>query len=173
MHYGTIKKYDIANGEGVRVTLFVSGCTNHCKNCFQPETWDFHYGKPYTKETENEIIASLKAPYIHGLTLLGGEPFEPENQRELVHLLRRIKKELPEKTIWSFTGFVYDHDLLEGQRKHCEVTDELLSYLDVLVDGPFIEEQKNIQLKFRGSENQRVIDIKKTRQENKVILYLD
>lgn len=173
MHYGTIKKYDIANGEGVRVTLFVSGCTNHCKNCFQPETWDFHYGKPYTKETENEIIASLKAPYIHGLTLLGGEPFEPENQRELVHLLQRIKKELPEKTIWSFTGFVYDHDLLEGQRKHCEVTDELLSYLDVLVDGPFIEEQKNIQLKFRGSENQRVIDIKKTRQENKVILYLD
>lgn len=173
MHYGTIKKYDIANGEGVRVTLFVSGCTNHCKNCFQPETWDFNYGKPYTKETENEIIASLKAPYIHGLTLLGGEPFEPENQRELVHLLRRIKEEMPEKTIWSFTGFVYDQDLLEGQRKHCEVTDELLSYLDVLVDGPFIEEQKNIQLKFRGSENQRVIDMKKTRQEHKVILYLD
>lgn len=173
MYYGNIKKYDIADGEGVRVTLFVSGCTNHCLNCFQPETWDFNYGKPYTKETEYEIIEALKAPYISGLTLLGGEPFEPENQRELVHLLKRVREELPNKTIWSYTGFVLDQDLLDGGRKHCEVTDEMLSYLDVLVDGPFIETKKNISLAFRGSENQRVIDMKKSLKEQEVILYLE
>lgn len=169
MYYGNIKKNDIANGKGVRVTLFVSGCTNHCKNCFQPETWNFDYGKPYTKETEDEIIEALKPSHIAGLTLLGGEPFEPENQRELVKLLHRIRKELPEKNIWSFTGFILDQDLLDGGRKHCEVTDEMLSLLDVLVDGPFKEEEKDITLAFRGSRNQRVIDMKKSLKEQEVV----
>lgn len=173
MYYGNIKKNDIANGQGVRVTLFVSGCTNHCKNCFQPETWNFDYGKPYTKETEDEIVEALKPSHIAGLTLLGGEPFEPENQRELVKLLRRVRKELPDKNIWSFTGFILDQDLLDGGRKHCEVTDEMLSLLDVLVDGPFKEEEKDITLAFRGSRNQRVIDMQKSLKEKEVILYLE
>ena len=173
MHYGTIKKNDIANGKGVRVTLFVSGCTNCCKNCFQPQTWDFNYGNLYTKEVEDEIIEALKPSHIAGLTLLGGEPFEPENQSELVKLLRRVRKELPTKNIWSFTGFVLDQDLLDGGRKHCEVTDEMLSLLDVLVDGPFIEEQKDISLAFRGSKNQRIIDVQKSLKEMDVVLYME
>jgi anaerobic ribonucleoside-triphosphate reductase activating protein len=172
MYYGNIKQYDIADGEGCRTTLFVSGCTNQCKNCFQPETWDFHFGQPYTEETEQHLLNLLSDENIQGLTLLGGEPFEPENQKVLVKLLRRVRKELPEKDIWSYTGFIYDRDLLEGQRKHCEVTDEMLSLLDVLVDGPFIEELKNISLSFRGSENQRVIDMKKTLETGDVVLYL-
>lgn len=171
MHYGNIKKYDIANGEGVRVTLFVSGCTNHCKNCFQPETWDFEYGHLYTKETESEILEALNKPFIKGLTLLGGEPFEPENQRELVKLLKTVNTQYPEKDIWCFTGFILDQDLLNGGRKHIEVTDELLSYIDILVDGPFIEEQKNISLAFRGSENQRIIDLKKSLNKQEIIIY--
>lgn len=171
MHYGNIKQYDIADGEGVRTTLFVSGCTNCCKGCFQPETWDFDYGKPYTEETEEKILAMLADENIQGLTLLGGEPFEPENQKVLVQLLRRVRNELPDKDIWSYTGFVYERDLLAGGRKHTEVTDEMLSYIDVLVDGPFIEEKKNISLQFRGSENQRIIDLKKTRAEGRVILW--
>lgn len=173
MYYGAIKKYDIADGEGVRVTLFVSGCTNACEGCFQKETWDFFYGNPYTKETEEELLEALKQPYIQGLTLLGGEPFEIENQRVLVELLRKVKEKLPEKDIWSYTGFVYDKDLQEGQRRHCEVTDEMLSYLDVLVDGPFMIGKKNISLAFRGSENQRVIDMKKTRETGQVTLYIE
>ena len=172
MYYGTIKKYDIADGEGVRVTLFVSGCTNHCKGCFQPETWDFCYGNPYTEETEQELINALRNENIQGLTLLGGEPFEPENQRELVKLLRRVRTELPEKDIWSYTGFVYEKDLLAGQRKHCEVTDEMLSLLDVLVDGPFVEELKNIRLIFRGSSNQRVLNMKETLKQGKPVIYI-
>jgi len=172
MHYGNIKQYDIADGEGVRTTLFVSGCTNCCKGCFQPETWDFSFGKPYTEETENRIMEMLADENIQGLTLLGGEPFEPENQRVLINLLRRVRKELPEKDIWSYTGFVYERDLLEGCRKHTEVTDEMLSLIDILVDGPFIEEKKNISLMFRGSENQRVIDMKQTLALGHVVLYL-
>lgn len=172
MYYGTIKKYDIADGEGVRVTLFVSGCTNHCKGCFQPETWDFCYGSPYTAETEEELLNALRDENIQGLTLLGGEPFEPENQRELVKLLRRVRAELPEKDIWSYTGFVYEKDLLAGQRKHCEVTDEMLSLLDVLVDGPFVEELKNIRLMFRGSSNQRVLNMKETLKQGKPVIYI-
>ncbi len=172
MHYGNIKKQDIANGEGVRVTLFVSGCTNHCKNCFQPQTWDFEYGTLFTKDTEKEILEALKPSYIKGLTLLGGEPFEPSNQRTLVQLLKKVKETYPDKDIWSFTGFILDQDLLEGGRKHIEVTDELLSYIDVLVDGPFIEEQKNISLAFRGSENQRVIDLKKSFAQKEIVLYI-
>ena len=173
MYYGNIKKYDIADGEGVRVTLFVSGCTNHCPGCFQPETWDFQYGKPYTSQTEQEILEALQPDFIHGLTLLGGEPFEFDNQRELIHLLRKVKEVFPQKSIWCYTGFVLDQDLLEGGKRHCEVTDEMLSYIDVLVDGPFIEAKKNISLAFRGSENQRVIDLKKSLQEKEVIRYLD
>ncbi len=159
MFYGNIKKYDIADGPGVRVTLFVSGCRHHCKGCFNPETWNFEYGKPYTKETEDELIEALKPGYIAGLTLLGGEPFEPENQVELVKLVKRVKETYPQKNIWSYTGFVYDKDLVEGGRAHTAVTDEMLSYIDVLVDGPFIEEQKDIRLRFRGSSNQRIIEL--------------
>ena len=171
MHYGNLKKCDIANGIGIRVTLFVSGCTNKCKGCFQPETWDFCYGKLYTKETEDEIVDALKMPGRSGLTLLGGEPFEPENQRELVNLIRRVKIELPDKNIWAFTGFISDRDLVLGGRKHCEVTDEMLSMIDVLVDGPFIEGKKNLSLKFRGSENQRIIDMNKTRESGHVVIW--
>lgn len=171
MYYGNIKKYDIADGLGVRVSLFVSGCTNHCKGCFQSETWDFHYGKPFTEETEKEILDALNHEYIQGFTVLGGEPFEPENQRVLVQLLKIIRETYPDKDIWSYTGFVYDQDLLAGQRKHTEVTDEMLSYIDVLVDGPFVLEKKNIALSFRGSENQRVIDLKKTRAQGQIVLY--
>ena len=173
MHYGMIKKYDIADGEGVRVSLFVSGCTNRCKGCFQPQTWAFDYGEPYTAETEQELIDALSDPNISGLTLLGGEPFEPENQRVLVGLLRRVRRELPDKTVWCYTGFVYDRDLVPGGRRYCEVTEEFLSYIDVLVDGPFIEEQKDIRLVFRGSSNQRVLDLKKTRQTGTIVKYME
>lgn len=171
MYYGNIKKYDIADGEGVRVTLFVSGCTNKCKGCFQPETWNFCYGQPYTEETEKEILEAMNNDYIQGLTLLGGEPFEPDNQRVLVTLLQKVKETYPDKDVWSYTGFVYDKDLVPGGRRYTEVTDEMLSMIDVLVDGPFVEEKKNISLSYRGSENQRVIDLKKTLQEGRVILY--
>lgn len=173
MNYGNIKKYDIANGEGVRVTLFVSGCTNHCFNCFQPETWDFDYGQPFTNETMCEILEALRPDYIQGLTLLGGDPFELSNQEGLVELLREVKKQYPEKDIWSYTGFILDQDLLDGGRRHGPYTDEMLSYIDILVDGPFIQDKKNISLKFRGSENQRVIDLKKSLKKQEVILYLD
>lgn len=171
MHYGNIKNYDIADGEGVRVTLFCSGCTNRCEGCFQPETWDFCYGKEYTKETEDQLIQMLTNPNIQGLTLLGGDPFEPSNQRTLITLLRRVKQELPLKDVWAYTGFVYEQDLLEGQRKHTEVTDEMLSYIDVLVDGPFVIDQKDISLYFRGSTNQRVIDMPKTLKSGNVVIY--
>lgn len=171
MHYGNIKNYDIADGEGVRVTLFCSGCTNRCEGCFQPETWDSCYGKEYTKETEDQLIQMLTNPNIQGLTLLGGDPFEPSNQRTLITLLRRVKQELPTKDVWAYTGFVYEQDLLEGQRKHTEVTDEMLSYIDVLVDGPFVIDEKDISLYFRGSTNQRVIDMPKTLKSGNVVIY--
>ena len=174
MHYGNIKNCDIANGEGIRVTLFVSGCTHHCKNCFNPETWNFDYGKEFTKETESEIINMLKPDFVNGLTLLGGEPMEPANQKALLPFLKKVREVFGnKKDIWYYTGYVYDRDLLKTSRARCEITDELLSYIDVLVDGPFIESLKNISLKFRGSSNQRVIDIKKSLKENKVILYLE
>jgi anaerobic ribonucleoside-triphosphate reductase activating protein len=161
MNYCEIKKTDIANGTGVRVTLFVAGCTHHCKGCFNPETWDFNAGKPFTAETEEELLKALEPSFITGLTLLGGEPFEPQNQRALVPFLRRVREMYPEKTIWSFTGYTYETDLLAESRARCEVTDEMLSMLDVLVDGEFIEEQKDITLKFRGSRNQRILELKK------------
>lgn len=161
MYYGNIKKYDIADGPGVRVTLFVSGCRHHCKGCFNSETWDFQYGQPYTEETEAELLEALRPGYIAGLTLLGGEPFEPENQIELVKLLKKVRETYPEKNIWSYTGYIYDKDLMPGGRVYTDVTDEMLSYIDVLVDGPFVEELKDITLQFRGSSNQRIIELHK------------
>ena len=159
MYYGEIKNCDIANGEGVRVTLFVSGCTNHCKNCFQPQTWDFCYGQPFTAETEQYLLELLAPSYIQGLTLLGGEPFEPENQPALTALLRRVKTQLPEKTVWCYTGYTYDTDLAEGGSVFTDVTREMLSYIDILVDGEFIEEQRDLTLRFRGSRNQRILTL--------------
>ncbi len=173
MHYGNIKEYDVADGEGVRVTLFVSGCTNHCEGCFQPATWDFHFGREYTEETEERILKLLDKPFVDGLTLLGGEPFEPENQRVLAGLCKRVKEKFPSKTIWAYTGFIYDRDLLPGQRKHTEVTDEMLSMVDVLVDGPFVLAKRNLALTFRGSENQRVLDLKRTRESGEIVKYIE
>lgn len=163
MYYGEIKNCDIANGEGVRVTLFVSGCTNHCKNCFQPQTWAFDYGQPFTEGTETYLLKLLAPSYINGLTLLGGEPFEPANQRALVPFLRRVRAAYPQKNIWSFSGFTYEELTTDGSYPRCEVTDEMLSLLDVLVDGRFVEELKDISLRFRGSRNQRLIDLNASR----------
>lgn len=173
MYYGEIKNYDIANGSGVRVTLFVSGCTNHCEGCFQPQTWDFHFGEPFTEDTENEIIQMLAPEYINGLTLLGGEPFEPENQRVLLPFMRRVKEKYPDKNIWVFSGFTYDEMLTDGSRCRCECTDEMLSLADVLVDGRFVLAEKDISLRFRGSSNQRLIDLNKTRETGMVTLWND
>ena len=159
MNYATIKFYDVANGTGVRVSLFVSGCRHHCKGCFNAETWDFSYGEPYTQETEDSIIDGLKPDYITGLSLLGGEPFEPENQPALTALLRRVKTQLPEKTVWCYTGYTYDADLAEGVSVFTDVTREMLSYIDILVDGEFIEEQRDLTLRFRGSRNQRILTL--------------
>lgn len=159
MYYSGLEFFDIANGTGFRTTLFVSGCRNHCKGCFQPQTWNFDNGLPYTKETEEKIIESLTASTIEGLTVLGGEPFEEENQEVIVNLLERVKRELPDKNIWVFTGYLYDKDLIKGGRKYTQYTDRMLKCIDVLVDGPFIEEKKNLSLKFRGSENQRIINL--------------
>ncbi len=164
MYYGEIKNCDIANGEGVRVSLFVSGCTNHCENCFQPQTWAFDYGQPFTSETEGQVLELLRPEYINGLTLLGGEPFEPENQRALLPFIRRVRALYPQKTVWSYTGFTYEELRREGSYPRCEATDELLSLLDVLVDGRYVEELKDISLRFRGSSNQRLIDLNATRR---------
>lgn len=172
MNYARINPNDIANGIGVRVTLFVSGCTHHCKGCFNSETWDFGYGTPFTEETTEHIIKLLEPSYIEGLTLLGGEPMEPQNQRALLPLLKKVRKIYPQKSIWCYSGYLFDKEILFG-RAHCEVTDELVSYIDVLVDGRFIEEKKNIMLKFRGSENQRIIDVRKSLSENKVIVKME
>ena len=152
--------------KGVRVSLFVSGCRNHCKNCFQPETWNFDYGTPYTEETEEHIIQLLSKPYIQGLTILGGEPFEPENQRGLIRLLQRVKADCPEKDIWCYTGYTLEQALTDGSSCRCEVTDAFLSMIDTLVDGRFVEELKDITLKFRGSSNQRIISMKEWRKQN-------
>ena len=171
MHYGEIKNNDIANGEGVRVTLFVSGCTNRCKNCFQPQTWDFEYGQPFTAETEEKILSMLAPSYIAGLTVLGGEPFEPQNQGPIVELLRQVKEHYPNKSIWAFSGYLFDRDILSGRLGDFETTREYLSYLDVLVDGPFIEEKKDLMLRFRGSSNQRIIDVPKTLSKGEIVLW--
>ena len=170
MNYGTIKKTDIANGLGVRVSLFVSGCTHHCEGCFNRETWDFKYGKPFTEETEQEIIEALSQEYISGLSLLGGEPMEPQNQRVLLPLIKKVRSLFPEKDIWCYTGYTYETDLLEDSRAKCECTQEMLNNIDVLVDGEFVEELKDISLQFRGSSNQRIIDVKASLSDGRIQL---
>lgn len=171
MHYGEIKKSDIANGNGVRVSLFVSGCTHHCKGCFNEMTWDFHYGKVFTRETEDYILELLKPDYIEGITLLGGEPLEHSNQKVLLPFVKRIKEIYPDKTVWCYSGYVYEKDILGKMCQEWAETKELISMIDVLVDGPFIEEKKNISLQFRGSENQRLIDIKKSLSSGQTVLW--
>ena len=160
MYYGNIKECDIADGPGVRVTLFVSGCRNCCKGCFNSETWDFHYGQPFTEETKDWILKLLEPDHIQGFTLLGGEPFEPENQREAVKLLRAVRERYPKKDIWCYSGYLYDVDMVKGGKVYTEVTEEMLSYIDVLVDGRFIEEEKDLSLPFRGSRNQRILKLR-------------
>lgn len=162
MYFGNIKNCDIANGIGVRVTLFVSGCTNHCKNCFQPETWDFCYGKEFTQEEEDKLIEMLKPSYTNGLTLLGGEPMEPKNQPGILKLVERVRKDLPEKTIWCYSGFTFERLMSPEEYPHTEITENILRQIDVLVDGRFVEDLKSVTLRFRGSSNQRLIDLKQT-----------
>lgn len=171
MNYGEIKWYDIANGEGVRVSLFVSGCTHRCRGCFNPETWDFRYGAPFTGEVQEEILKALGPSYMAGLSLLGGEPFEAENQRALLPFIREVKKRYQDKNIWCYTGYILERDLLSGGSARCECTDEMLGLIDVLVDGEFMEERKDISLAFRGSSNQRLIDLPKTLKEKEICLW--
>lgn len=171
MNYGEIKKYDIANGEGVRVSLFVSGCTHHCKGCFNEKTWDFNFGKPFSQEAEDEIVEALSHDFINGLSLLGGEPFEKQNQRVLLPLLKRVRKLFPGKNVWCYTGYTLEDDLLHDSRARCECTDEMLKCIDVLVDGEFVERLKDISLPFRGSSNQRIIDVKGTLENGTVTLW--
>lgn len=173
MHYAKIKTYDIANGPGVRTSLFVSGCTHRCQNCFNEETWDFEYGEPFTTETEDYLISTLRADYIKGLTLIGGEPLEHRNQQGLLPFIRRVRKEFPQKDIWCYTGYTFEEDVLERMCKNWAETKELLSYIDVLVDGEFVQELKNIELRFRGSENQRLIDVQASLKKGKTVLWDD
>jgi anaerobic ribonucleoside-triphosphate reductase activating protein len=170
MYYGALKKTDIANGPGVRVSLFVSGCRHHCRECFNPETWSFDYGTEFTESTLTEILEALEPDYIKGITILGGEPFEPENQRGLLDLYHRLRATYPTKTVWVYTGYTLERDLLSPGSTRTEVTDEILSMIDVLVDGEFVLEQKNITLKFRGSENQRIINLKESLAQGQTIL---
>lgn len=172
MNYANIKNCDIANGPGVRISLFVSGCTHHCKGCFNEVAWDFDYGEPFTQETIQYILELMKPAYIKGLTLLGGEPFEPQNQGAVVSLLRQVKKAYPEKSIWAFSGYLFEK-ITSHTLGDWDVTREFLSYLDVLVDGPFVEEKKNLALRFRGSENQRLIDVPASLASGRVILWKD
>lgn len=171
MNYAEIKYCDVANGPGVRTSLFVSGCSHHCPGCFNEIAWDFNYGKPFTQDTIDSIIESLKPDYIQGLTFLGGEPFEYSNQKGLLPLVRQVREVLPQKDIWCFTGFLFDKDIIENMCKKWKETNELLSYIDVLVDGRFVEELKNLNLKFKGSENQRTILVNESLKSGNVILY--
>lgn len=170
MNYALIRENDIANGPGVRTSLFVSGCRHHCKGCFNPETWNFDYGESFTDEVIDKIIRSADHSFVSGLSLLGGEPFEPENQNALIALARKFKDTFPEKTIWCYSGFSFENDLLPKARDNKESVSELLSYIDVLVDGKFVEELKDTTLLFRGSSNQNIIDVKKSLSEDKLIL---
>ncbi len=172
MNYAEIKPYDIANGEGVRVSLFVSGCRRHCKGCFNAVAWDFGYGRPFTTETQEYLLEKLSPHYIAGLTLLGGDPFEPENQRALLPFVRCVREKFPEKDIWCYTGYTYEGGGIAEQEVQTECTRELVSLLDVLVDGRFQEERKDIRLKFRGSSNQRVIDVKRSLERGSIVLRL-
>ena len=169
MNYATIKQVDIANGPGVRVSLFVSGCTHRCKDCFNEEAWDFHYGVLFTEETEERIIGYLDHDYIEGLTLLGGEPMEPQNQERLLPFIKKVRERLPEKTIWCFTGYDFEKDILGRMMPERQTTRELVPLFDVMVDGRFVAEKKNLSLKFRGSENQRVLDVKRSLDAGKAV----
>ena len=173
MHYAAIKNCDIANGPGVRISLFVSGCTHKCKGCFNEVAWDFEYGEPFTQETVESILTLLAPGYVKGLTLLGGEPFEPQNQLPLVELLRQVKAKYPEKSIWAFSGYLFDRDMLSGKLGDPEILKEFLSYLDVLVDGPFVQSKKDLTLRFRGSSNQRLIDVPASLKSGTVVLWQD
>lgn len=169
MNYADIKQYDVANGLGIRVSIFVSGCTHHCKNCFNPETWDFNFGKPFTDKEIEKILEYLSPDYVSGLAVLGGEPFEPVNQEGLLPLLRAVKATYPEKDIWCYSGYLFDKQIRDEMCQRSDITKEMLSYIDILVDGRFVEEKKNLRLRFRGSENQRIIDVKKSLESGNVI----
>lgn len=173
MNYADIKQYDIANGPGVRISLFVSGCSHHCKGCFNPETWNFNYGTLFTSGTIKTILEYLKPDYIRGLTILGGEPFEQENQLGLLPLVKAVKEQYPNKSIWCYSGYLYDQNIIKEMIPRWPETAELLSYIDVLVDGPFIEEQKKVGLRFKGSENQRIIKVPESLKEGKIVLWDD
>ena len=173
MNYATIKNCDIANGPGVRVSLFVSGCTHRCKGCFNEVAWDFDYGQPFTRQTMDLILEMMKPAYIKGITLLGGEPFEPQNQVALLDLLRQIKAQYPEKSIWAYSGYLFDQHIMGGKLGDPQITRELVCYLDVLVDGPFIQEKKDLSLRFRGSSNQRIIHVPASLQTGKIVLWED
>jgi len=167
MYYGNIKPFSIENGPGVRVSLFVSGCTHKCQGCFSADTWDFAYGRPFTEQTEDEIIEMLRPDYMAGITLLGGDPTEPVNQKALLPLLRKIKAEYPNKDVWVYSGYLYE-DFQKGKRAYCDATDEFMALCDVLVDGPFVQAKRNLLLSYRGSENQRIIDLHKTRETGQI-----
>lgn len=173
MNYATIKYFDIANGPGVRVSLYVSGCRNHCKNCFNPETWDFNYGEPFTREVEDKIIEGLKPDYITGFTLLGGDPFEPENQVVLAPFMERLRAAYPEKSFWCYTGYSFDRDLLSGKIGDLDMVMRILKCLDVLVDGRFVESLKDLNAKFRGSTNQNIIMVQESLQSDNLVLWDD
>lgn len=173
MNYATIKNCDIANGPGVRISLFVSGCTHRCKGCFNEVAWDFNYGEPFTEETVEMILKMMAPSYIKGITLLGGEPFEPQNQPALLELVKRIRQNYPEKSIWAFSGYLYEKDILAGRLGDPSITRAFLEHIDVLVDGPFVESLKDLSLRFRGSSNQRLIDVKRSLAEGQTILWED
>lgn len=171
MNYADIKQYDVANGLGVRVSLFVSGCTHHCEECFNEEAWDFNYGEPYTQKEIDRIIEYMKPDYVAGLTVLGGEPFEPENQPMVLETIKQVRKAYPEKDIWCFSGYLFDKEIQDVMCKDNEVTRELIQNIDVLVDGEFMKDLKNLKLVFRGSENQRVINVKETLEKGEIVLW--
>ena len=173
MNYAAIKNCDIANGPGVRVSLFVSGCTHRCKGCFNEIAWDFNYGQPFTRQTIDMLLKMIEPPHIKGITILGGEPFEPQNQPEVLELLREIKMHYPDKTIWVYTGYLFDRDILKGKLGPWEITKEYLSYVDVLVDGPFVLEKKDLTLRFRGSSNQRIINVPATLSSGEITMWED
>lgn len=171
MYYADIKKADVANGVGVRVSVFVSGCTHHCKNCFNEQAWDFNYGNEFTEKEIEKVVNLMDHSYVSGLTLLGGEPFEHTNQKGLLPLVKKVKERFPDKNIWCYSGYTFEKDIKDKMCKEWKETLELLSYIDVLVDGEFQEENKDIKLRFRGSSNQRIIDVKKSLKENKTVLF--
>ncbi|MBQ7129124.1 MAG: anaerobic ribonucleoside-triphosphate reductase activating protein [Clostridia bacterium] len=171
MNYATIKPIDVANGTGIRVSLFVSGCTHRCKGCFNAEAWDFNYGRPFETYAKEKIFKSLEPDYIEGFSLLGGEPFEPQNQVALLPFLKELKQKFPQKTIWCYSGYSFENDILAGKLGDPKITKEMISLIDILIDGEFIEEQKDLHLRFRGSANQRIIDVQKSLSENKTVLW--